>query len=63
MSPRMSPVGGGKGTTPYGGAAGSIPSHGTRPADRPSGILPESEYCQPGAEPLGGAVEPKDDAE
>ena len=63
MTARISPAGGGKGTTPYGGAAGSIPSHGTRPADRPAGILPESEYCPPGAEPLGGAGETKDDAE
>ena len=58
MSARMTPVGGGKGTLPYGGAAGSIPSHGTRPAPRPA-----SEYCAPGAEPLGAAIEPKDDAE
>ena len=63
MSARLSPLGGGKGTTPYGGAAGSIPSHGTRPAPRPTGILPASEYCPPGAEPLGGAIEPKDNAE
>ena len=60
MSARMSPLGGGKGTKPYGGAAGSIPSRGTRPADRPAGILPTSEYCPAGAEPLGGT---KDDAE
>ena len=63
MSAHISPVGGGKGTQPYGGAAGSIPSHGTRPADRPAGILPTSEYCPPGAEPLGGAREPKDGTE
>ena len=63
MSARMTPVGGGKGTLPYGGAAGSIPSRGTRPSDRPAGILPAAEYCAPGSEPLGGAIEPKDDAE
>ena len=58
MTARLSPVGGGKGTRPYGGAAGSIPSHGT-----PTGILPESEYCPPGAEPLGGTRETKDGTE
>ena len=59
MSARMTPVGGGKGTLPYGGAA----ERGTRPSDRPAGILPAAEYCAPGSEPLGGAIEPKDDAE
>ena len=63
MSARMSPVGGGKGTTPSGGAAGSLPSHGTHPADRPTGILPASEYCPAGAEPLGGARDTKEDDE
>ena len=58
MSARMAPVGGGKGTRPYGGFG-----KGTRLDDRPDGILPASEYCPPGAEPLGGTVKPKDDAD
>ena len=57
MTARMTPVGGGSGTRPYGGGG-----PGTSPEARPSGVLPESEYCPPGAEPLGGAPETKDDA-